>query len=118
MEIPGIPGSIMEQIIRYAYLRECELTEDTVFDVYAAADFLLMYCLTEHCSVYILDRLRLDNCVTIMLFGRFDKQCHQWKRSFIGLISVICFGFFCLFAILLKDKGPQKRFTKRQECLF
>ncbi|XP_308125.6 kelch-like protein 10 [Anopheles gambiae] len=85
VEIPGIPGSIMEQIIRYAYLRECELTEDTVFDVYAAADFLLMYCLTEHCSVYILDRLRLDNCVTIMLFGRqrASKTLYEKARMFI-----------------------------------
>uniref|UniRef100_A0AAG5CYB6 Kelch-like protein diablo n=1 Tax=Anopheles atroparvus TaxID=41427 RepID=A0AAG5CYB6_ANOAO len=69
IEIPGIPGCIMEKIIQYAYLRDCELTEDTVFDVYAAADFLLIGSLTEHCIDFILRRMRLDNCVTIMLFG-------------------------------------------------
>uniref|UniRef100_A0A182PBD9 Kelch-like protein diablo n=1 Tax=Anopheles epiroticus TaxID=199890 RepID=A0A182PBD9_9DIPT len=85
VEIPGIPGTIMEQIIRYAYLRECDLTEETVFDVYAAADFLLMSCLTEHCSVYILKWLRLDNCVTIMLFGRqrASKTLYAKARMFI-----------------------------------
>ncbi|XP_058116354.1 kelch-like protein 10 [Anopheles ziemanni] len=70
LELPGIPGSIMEEIIRYAYLRECALTEDTVFDVYAASDFLLINSLTERCTDFILSRLRLDNCVTVMLFGR------------------------------------------------
>ncbi|XP_053680705.1 kelch-like protein 10 [Anopheles nili] len=85
VEIPGIPGCIMEEIIRYAYLRECELSEQTVFDVYAAADFLLINSLTEHCSVYILDRMRLDNCVTIMQFGRqrASKKLYDSARMFI-----------------------------------
>uniref|UniRef100_A0A182N6W3 Kelch-like protein diablo n=1 Tax=Anopheles dirus TaxID=7168 RepID=A0A182N6W3_9DIPT len=83
--LPGLPGSIMEQIIRYAYLRECDLSEDTMYDLYAAADFLLITGLTDYCSVYILSRLRLDNCVTIKLFGRqrASRKLYDSARMFI-----------------------------------
>uniref|UniRef100_A0A182R178 Kelch-like protein diablo n=1 Tax=Anopheles farauti TaxID=69004 RepID=A0A182R178_9DIPT len=83
--IPGLPGSIMEQIIRYAYLRECDLSEDTMYEMYAAADYLLISGLTERCALYILDRLRLDNCVTIKHFGRqrASKKLYDTARMFI-----------------------------------
>ncbi|XP_049535696.1 kelch-like protein 10 [Anopheles darlingi] len=70
VSIPGIERSAMVEVIQYAYLRQCDLNERNVYEVYAAADFLIIRSLTSYCARFLVDRLRPDNCVKIMLFGR------------------------------------------------
>ncbi|XP_058448511.1 kelch-like protein 10 isoform X1 [Malaya genurostris] len=85
ISVKGIRGAIMERIIRYAYLRECEISEADMFEIYAAADYLGMASLQERCVQYIKSVLRTENCVVIMLYGR-QRGCpslYQFARAYV-----------------------------------
>ncbi|XP_001845460.2 kelch-like protein 10 [Culex quinquefasciatus] len=83
--IAGIRGAIMERIIKYAYLRECDVREEDMFEMYAAADYLGMASLQERCIQYIKKVLRPSNAVVIMLYAR-QRMCPQlyaYTRAYI-----------------------------------
>lgn len=85
ISIDGIRGVIMDRIIKYSYLRELDITEGDMFEVYAAADFLGMASLQERCIQYIKSVLGTNNCVTIMLYGR-QRHCptlYDYARKYV-----------------------------------
>lgn len=85
ISIDGIRGVIMDRIIKYAYLRELDISEKDMFEVYAAADFLGMASLQERCIQYIKGVLHTDNCVQIMLYGR-QRHCsalYEFARKYV-----------------------------------
>lgn len=60
----------MEKIIRYAYLRECEITNDNVYEIYAISDYVGIIGLIKLCVNFMIDNMQPENCVLLMLFGR------------------------------------------------
>ncbi|XP_052863133.1 kelch-like protein 10 [Anopheles cruzii] len=83
--VSSVEPLVMAEVIRYVYCRECNLTERSVYDVFAAADFLLIRSLTEYCGRFLVDHLRLDNCVAIMQFGkqRSSRQLYDAARMYV-----------------------------------
>ncbi|XP_055587323.1 kelch-like protein 10 isoform X2 [Uranotaenia lowii] len=80
-----IRSPIMERIIKYSYLRECEINEQDMFEMYAAADFLGMPGLQKRCVEFIKSVIRIQNCITVMLYGR-QRMCpelYDFARRFI-----------------------------------
>ncbi|XP_062552489.1 kelch-like protein 10 [Armigeres subalbatus] len=85
ISIVGIRGLIMERIIKYAYLRKLEISEEDMFEMYAASDFLGMTSLQGRCIQYIKSVLRTDNCVKVMLYGR-QRHCtalYEFSRNYV-----------------------------------
>lgn len=85
ISIGGIRAMIMERIIQYAYLRELDISEEDMFEMYAAADFLGMPSLQERCIQYIKSVLRTENCVLVMLYGR-QRHCpplYDFARKYV-----------------------------------
>lgn len=85
ISIGGIRAMIMERIIKYAYLRELDISEEDMFEMYAAADFLGMPSLQERCIQYIKSVLRTENCVLVMLYGR-QRHCpplYDFARKYV-----------------------------------
>lgn len=85
ISIGGIRGMIMERIIKYAYLRELDISEEDMFEMYAAADFLGMPSLQERCIQYIKSVLRTENCVRVMLYGQ-QRHCtalYEFARKYV-----------------------------------
>ncbi|XP_037959800.1 kelch-like protein 10 isoform X2 [Teleopsis dalmanni] len=69
--IPGMSAAIMEQLINYAYLRRCQITEDNVHELLVSADYLGMMGLVKLCERKMTKMLSPINCVDIMSFARF-----------------------------------------------
>ncbi|XP_037828637.1 kelch-like protein 10 [Lucilia sericata] len=71
VHIPGMSGSIMEQIIQYAYLRKCTINADNVHELLISADYVGIIGLVTLCKQYLAQMLTAENCVSIMGFARF-----------------------------------------------
>ncbi len=59
----------MNKIIDYAYLRECDLTEENVYEILVIADYFALDSLLEHCIQFLIGILNPKNCVNIMRFA-------------------------------------------------
>lgn len=70
LRVPGIRAPIMRRLIDYAYLRRCALDERCVHELFAMADYVGMCGLMRQCLAFMVDMLRPENCVGLMLFGR------------------------------------------------
>lgn len=66
----GIPGPLLEKIIRYAYLREVDIDESNCVQLMTAADFLIVDGLMRHCIEFIIKILSPENCVIYWLMSR------------------------------------------------
>lgn len=60
----------MEQIINYAYLRECQIDETTVRELFTCADYCGIMGLMQRCIDFLTKILGPKNCISIMLFGK------------------------------------------------
>ncbi|XP_055641436.1 kelch-like protein 10 [Toxorhynchites rutilus septentrionalis] len=85
ISIAGIRGIIMGRVIKYAYLRECEVSEGDMFEMYAAADYLGMGGLQERIIEFIKSVLRTHNCIVIMMYGRQRgcTQLYDYARNYV-----------------------------------
>lgn len=68
--IKGIRSPIMEQIINYAYLRECEIDEENVRELFTCADYCGIMGLVQRCIDFLTKILGPKNCISVMLFGK------------------------------------------------
>lgn len=69
--IKGIRSPIMEQIINYAYLRECQIDATNVHELFTCADYCGILGLMQRCIDFLTKFLVPKNCVGIMLFGKY-----------------------------------------------
>lgn len=69
IRISGVRNYAMNKIIDYAYLRECDLTEDNVYEILVIADYFALDSLLDHCIQFLIDILNPKNCVNIMRFA-------------------------------------------------
>lgn len=61
----------MEIILNYMYIRDTsDITFENVFEVYCSADYLCVIGLTLACQKFIMEKIRIENCVGVMLFAR------------------------------------------------
>lgn len=60
----------MEQIINYAYLRQCEFDEINVHEMFAIADYCGVSGLMRRCIDFMIKILAPHNCISLMLFGK------------------------------------------------
>lgn len=77
VHIPGMSGSIMEQIIKYAYLRKCSINADNVHELLISADYVGIIGLVTLCKQQLAQMLTPENCVSIMGFARY-VQTHTY----------------------------------------
>lgn len=59
----------MNKIIDYAYLRECDLTDDNVYEILVTADYFALDSLVNNCIQFLIDILNPFNALTIMRFA-------------------------------------------------
>ncbi|XP_069963163.1 kelch-like protein 10 isoform X1 [Bactrocera oleae] len=71
VHIPGMSGTIMEQLIQYAYLRKCTINAENVHELLISADYVGMIGLVTLCKQHLAAMLTPENCVSIMGFARF-----------------------------------------------
>lgn len=69
IRITGVRYYAMNKIIDYAYLRECDLTQDNVYEILVIADYFALDSLLNHCIQFLIDILNPKNCVNIMRFA-------------------------------------------------
>ncbi|XP_037046810.1 kelch-like protein 10 isoform X2 [Bradysia coprophila] len=69
IRITGVRYYAMTKIIDYAYLRECDLSEDNVYEILVMADYFALDSLLDHCIQFLISILSPKNCVNIMRFA-------------------------------------------------
>ena len=61
----------MEKLISFAYLRDVrEINDGNVYEMYATSDYFGMMGLMKYCVDYMINMLKPENCVGLMLMGR------------------------------------------------
>uniref|UniRef100_A0A336K738 Kelch-like protein diablo n=1 Tax=Culicoides sonorensis TaxID=179676 RepID=A0A336K738_CULSO len=68
--IKGIRSPIMHQIINYAYLRDCEIDQENIYELFTCADYCGITGLIQRCIDFLRQMLVPTNCINIMLFGK------------------------------------------------
>lgn len=71
VHIPGMSGAIMEQIIQYAYLRKCNITNENVHELLISADYVGVIGLVLLCKRFLAQTLTPENCVSVMGFSKY-----------------------------------------------
>lgn len=86
-------GSIMEQIIQYAYLRNCTIDADNVHELLISADYVGVIGLVALCKQYLAQILTPENCVSIMGFARylFIIRMYACYRKYDNSFSILHF---------------------------
>ncbi|KAK3108530.1 hypothetical protein FSP39_010001 [Pinctada imbricata] len=69
--IQNISAATMEEIIRFAYLRQARICADNVEDLLAAADRFHMFGLLKECAEFLHEQLSPENCIGIRKFFKF-----------------------------------------------
>lgn len=70
IQITGIRGPILEQIINYSYLRQCSIDETNMHELYVAADYCAVVGLMRLCVDFLVKKLSPTNCISMMLFAK------------------------------------------------
>lgn len=70
VSIMGVRSPIMEQIINYAYLRQCKIDEKHVHELYAVADYCGIHGLMRICVDFMIKILTPENCISTMFFAK------------------------------------------------
>lgn len=61
----------MEKLISFAYLRDVrEINDGNVYEMYATSDYFGMMGLMKYCVDYMINMLKPENCVSLMLMAR------------------------------------------------
>lgn len=68
--ISGISKMAMQNILDFAYLRECQLDENNVYEMITISDYVGMMGLVKNCCDFMISILRPENCIEIHLFSK------------------------------------------------
>ena len=80
VEIQGVDGGALRQLVDYCYAGKLDLQEDTVENVTAAACLLQLPAVIEACCAFFKKLLHPSNCIGIRLFA--DAQsCIQLRNT-------------------------------------
>jgi len=80
VEIQGVDGGALKQLVDYCYTGKLDLQEDTVENVTAAACLLQLPTVIEACCAFFKKLLHPSNCIGIRLFA--DAQsCIQLRNT-------------------------------------
>ncbi|KAM9475873.1 kelch-like protein 10 [Clarias gariepinus] len=80
--IPGVSSQIMELILEYAYVQWVNITEENVYELLIAADYLAISSLVNSCSVFLKAQLCLENSIGIWRFACFYSCKNLEQRAF------------------------------------
>lgn len=84
----------MRSLLSYIYLRQIKLTDENVYPLLMAADYLSILGVLDMCCKYLEERLDPKNCIGTMLFARqhFCRDLAEkgWKyvmKNFVQIVS-------------------------------
>ncbi|XP_063215755.1 kelch-like protein 10 [Bacillus rossius redtenbacheri] len=66
----GINSTYMASIVRYAYLQQLDIKEETVLELLATADYLCIDGIVEKCLAFAVENLKPENCIGVLKFAR------------------------------------------------
>ncbi|XP_035233755.1 kelch-like protein 28 [Stegodyphus dumicola] len=63
VNLSGISGSILCEILRFLYTGSLTLNEDNIIDIIVSADYFLIDKLLNKCRIYALKHINVNNCL-------------------------------------------------------
>jgi len=82
----GISKKIMENILDFIYTGIVEITSENVYEVMEAANFLSISILKNFCSEFLLEEVKLENCLSLKRFSSL-YECHDLSKKVDAVIE-------------------------------
>ncbi|XP_037933605.1 kelch-like protein 10 [Teleopsis dalmanni] len=69
VHIRGMKAPVLEEVIRFSYLRKCNINLQNIYDLLIAADYVGMPGMITMCKQFLYSIMSMSNCVSVMRFG-------------------------------------------------
>ncbi|KAG5672663.1 hypothetical protein PVAND_002774 [Polypedilum vanderplanki] len=80
--IAGVSKQVMENIIKYVYLRDCSFLNDSnVYEIYVISDYFGINGLMKVCVDFIITLISPKNCIALWLFARFRSMSRLSEKT-------------------------------------
>lgn len=86
-EIRGIRGCAMTLALEYIYDAKCGIAASNMLELLLVGDYLGVLGLVRYCEDFIMSAIDVDNCVTLMRFGRHREYQRIYDAAKLFILS-------------------------------
>lgn len=96
--VRGIRAPAMTLVLDYIYDTKCMIDDTNMLELLVVGDYLSVLGLVAYCEEFIMSVINVDNCVSLMRFGKYREYLRIYEAAKLFILSD--------FMNIIAKKGP------------